>query len=146
MPFQQEVDEWVLECFGVDVRNDPIERGHRFLEEAIELTQTNGVTREDCHRLVDYVFDRPPGEPFQEVGGVMVCLAALCNAARINLEDASRVELARIWKKIEQIKTKHATKPKASPLPGSAPADDVCNRCGQPQGIGGCDGYCDVPV
>lgn len=21
--------------------------------------------------------------------------------------------------------------------------DDVCNRCGQPQGLGGCDGYCD---
>ena len=144
MPFQADVDEWVLACFGQAVRDDPVERGHRFLEEAIELTQTNGVTREDCHKLVDYVFDRPPGEPFQEVGGVMVCLAALCNAAGINLEDASRVELARIWKKIEQIRTKHATKPKASPLPGTTP-DDVCARCGQTPGPGGCDDYCDCP-
>lgn len=71
------------------------ERRHRFLEEAIELAQASGCTREDARIIVDYVFDRPAGAQEQEVGGVMVTLAALCNALKLTMSDAGDKELAR---------------------------------------------------
>ena len=67
--------------------------------------------------MVDYVYDRPVGDPPQEVGGVMVTLACLCLAADMDMHDAGEVELARIWTKIEQIRKKQQTKPQHSPLP-----------------------------
>ena len=46
--------------------------------------------------LVDYVWSRPIGEPEQEVGGVMVTLAAYCLAADLDMHAAGETELARI--------------------------------------------------
>lgn len=77
--YQFRVSEWLEACFGQQVARDPIERNHRFLEEALELVQSTGCTQAEAHQLVDYVFGRPTGEKFQEAGGVMVCLAALCS-------------------------------------------------------------------
>ncbi len=42
-----------------------------------ELVQAVGTSREDALRLVEYVYTRPVGELRQEIGGVMVTLAAL---------------------------------------------------------------------
>jgi len=89
---------------------------HRFLEEAIELVQACGATASECHQLVDYVFSRPIGERDQEIGGVMVTLAALCSAQDLCMEAMAENELTRVWDKIEQIRLKQATKPKHSPL------------------------------
>lgn len=115
--FQRRVREWVVACFGADVADDRAERSHRFVEEALELVQSLGCTREDCLRLVDYVYGRPAGEPFQEVGGVMTTLAALCAANGLDLESAAEAELARVWTKLEQIRAKQAAKPRGSALP-----------------------------
>lgn len=120
-PFQQRVQPWLLACFGAEIAGDKQERNHRFLEEAVELVQANGCTASEAHQLVDYVFGRPVGEPAQEVGGVMVTLAALCLASGLDMHQAGEVELARIWGKVEQIRAKQAAKPKHSPLP-AAPA------------------------
>ena len=49
----------------------------------------------------------------------MVTLAALCLANGIDMHEAGETELARIWTKVEQIRTKQAAKPKHSPLPAS---------------------------
>lgn len=116
--FQDRVLPWMLECFGAAASMDRAERNHRFIEEALELVQSLGCTASEAHQLVDYVFGRPAGEPKQEIGGVMVTLAALCIAADECMHDAGEVELARIWQKIEQIRAKQAAKPKHSPLPG----------------------------
>ena len=115
--FQTRVYPWLLACFGEAISNDVIERNHRFIEEALELVQSLGATREECHQLVDYVFGRPAGEPPQEVGGVMVTLAALCLANSMDMHTAGERELERIWTKVEQIRAKQAAKPKHSPLP-----------------------------
>lgn len=115
--FQARVNDWLQVCFGPVVAADVEERNHRFLEESLELVQACGCTRSEALQLVDYVFNRPVGEKTQEVGGVIVTLAALCQAQRIELQDAGEVELQRIWTKVAQIRAKQAAKPKHSPLP-----------------------------
>jgi len=120
---QERVQPWMLACFGEVIAGDREERNHRFLEEALELVQACGCTASEAHQLVDYVFGREIGEPPQEVGGVMVTLAALCLANGIDMHAAAETELARIWTKVEAIRAKQAAKPKHSPLPEHASAD-----------------------
>lgn len=118
-PFQARVQPWLLTCFGEMISGDREERNHRFLEEALELVQACGCTASEAHH-VDYTFGRPIGEPAQEVGGVMVTLAALCLANGLDMHAAAETELARIWTKVEAIRAKQAAKPKHSPLPEQA--------------------------
>ena len=119
--YQERVDEWMRHCFGREIARDATERNHRFLEEGLELVQALGCTASEAHQLVDYVFGRPAGEPHQEVGGVMVCLAALCTAAGMDMSGAAEDELLRVWTMAGKIRAKHAGKPRFSPLPGGAP-------------------------
>jgi len=109
--FQARVHPWMLACFGEEIARDPVERNHRFLEESIELVQACGGTAEEAHAVVDYVFSREPGETAQEIGGVMVTLAALCLAHGEDMHKAGDAELAAIWDKIDRIRAKHETKP-----------------------------------
>lgn len=116
-PFQERVDIWMLNCFGPRIAADKTESNHRFIEEALELVQSCGATASECHQLVDYVFGRHIGEPYQESGGVMVTHAALCTANHLDMQQNAETELARIWTKIEAIRDKQAAKPRHSPLP-----------------------------
>ena len=113
---QEQVSKWVRTAFGERVANDRKERGHRFLEEALELVQAGEITREDAHALVDYVYGRPVGELEQEVGGASLTLLALCAAYGVDQEACARTELARAWANIEKIRAKQAAKPKVGPL------------------------------
>lgn len=115
--FQTRVQTWMMTCFGETIAGDREERSHRFLEESLELVQACGATQSEAHQLVDYVYGRPVGEKNQEVGGVMVTLAALCLAQGLDMHAAGETELARIWTKVEAIRAKQAAKPKDSPLP-----------------------------
>lgn len=114
--YQARVARWAEECFGADATDKPC-RNWRFIEEAIELVQSLDCPREDVHMLVDYVYDRPIGEPSQEVGGTMVGLAVLCYANGLSLTDCAEKELSRIQGMKEQIRAKHLAKPRGSPLP-----------------------------
>lgn len=129
---QSRVQPWMMECFGPAISADREERNDRFIEEALELVQASGYTAERAHALVDYVFGRPQGEINQEVGGVMITLAAHCLAHGVDMHEAGETELARIWTKVDQIRAKQAAKPKHSPLPISASPT--------PQPVGGGDG------
>lgn len=147
--YQDSIGLWLQHVFGDEIANDKEERGHRFIEEALELVQALGCTKEHVYRLVDYVFDRPVGNSAQEVGGVMVTLAAACYANKIDLAEAAKKEHDRVWlpEVVEKVRAKQATKPLTSPLPGrddrdpippdiyySAESDnffDVINRHGQ---------------
>lgn len=117
MTFQVRVAEWMKTCFSMQISADQAERNHRFLEEALELVQANGCTQHEAHQLVDYVFGRKIGQVHQEIGGVMLTLAALCNASGEDMAGAGEEELRSVWTRIEQILAKHAAKPKNSPLP-----------------------------
>jgi len=116
--FQDRVNPWMMECFGPMIASDKKERNHRFVEESLELVQSCGCTKDEALKLVEYVFGREIGEPTQEVGGVMVTLAALCLAHSMDMHKCGETELTRIWTKIPQIREKQKSKPKNSPLPG----------------------------
>lgn len=117
--FQKRVQGWMKQCFSMEICRDRQELNHRFLEEALELVQACGCTASEAHQLVDYVYGRDQGEINQEVGGVMVTLAALCLANDIDMHEGGEVELTRILKPetMAKIQAKYAAKPKHSPLP-----------------------------
>lgn len=112
--FQPRVHDWVVTCFGEEIAMDAAERNRRFLEEALELVQSMGMTQASVHELVDYVFSRSKGDAAQEVGGVMVTLASLCATHGMDMAGEADKELARIEapEVIAKIRTKHAGKPK----------------------------------
>lgn len=110
--FQDRARPWTLQCFGAEVASNRILRNHRFLEEALELVQACGATVDECHQLVDYAFSRPVGEKRQEVGGVMVTLACLCNVHDIDLNLEADRELLRAMSMMDKIREKSKSKPK----------------------------------
>lgn len=111
-PLQLRVKDWTLSCFGEKIANDKRERNHRFIEEALELVQSLECTKEEVLKAVEYVFSRDIGDPYQEVGGTVVTLAALCNANAINMQEAAETEHERAFIKIDQIREKQKRKPK----------------------------------
>jgi len=117
MKFQKSVNRWIIACFGPEIASDKVERQHRFLEESLELVQSTGCTKEEALQLVDYVYGRDIGETPQEVGGVMVTLAALCTSYDIDMLEAGEIEIERCWTKVDKIRAKQAAKPQFSPLP-----------------------------
>lgn len=123
--FQSGVDQWMDACFGDTIKADKVERCDRFIEEALEFVQAIGYSAERAHALVDYVFGRDIGEVNQEVGGVMVTLAAACNTVGVDIGAAAQAELARVWTKVEAIRAKQAAKPTGSALPIAHPTPKV---------------------
>ena len=94
--------QWAHETFGGIEGFDPCtiqERARRFLEEALELVQSLGVSREESSHVLAYVYDREPGEPFQEFGGTALTLGCLGEAARISVCEAEIAEFDRVQKK-----------------------------------------------
>ena len=87
--YQQRARDWLEHCFGRDRADDPISRNHRFLEEALELVQALGCTKDEAHQLVNYVFGRGKGSPEQEVGGVRLSLSGLTACHRIDEQAAA---------------------------------------------------------
>lgn len=110
IPYQERVTDWIRSTFGEDVITDIPERVARFMEEAIELGQALGATREDMYRLITYTYSRALGEPEQEIGGVMVTLNGLATAVGINTLDAAETELARNIQNAPSIREKWLAK------------------------------------
>ena len=123
--FQERVDPWMQACFGVEISADKLERGDRLLEEVLELLQSGDYPSERIASLTKYVWSREIGEPAQEVGGVMVTLAAYCLAHGLNMHTAGETELTRIWTKVDKIRAKQAAKPKGSVLPQAWPESNT---------------------
>lgn len=94
--FQSRVAEWVRSTLGAEVASNAAERSLRAAEEAIELAQACGSDVAALHRLVDYVFSRPAGEPGQEIAGTLVSTYAVAAALGVDANEVLDVELARI--------------------------------------------------
>ncbi|MCD0167106.1 hypothetical protein IHN58_15765 [Deinococcus sp. 12RED42] len=128
--FQVRAANWVREAFGSEPADCRDERAHRFLEEALEAVQAAGTTTEEAQQLVQYVYGREEGEITQEVGGVMLTLAPFAAAFGVDMVQAGEAELARVNTPeiIEKCRRKNASKPRNSPLPGSAALAQACAR------------------
>lgn len=110
--FQDRVTTWAVECFGWDDVKDVDMRTLRFLEEALELAQACGCSKDSATQVLDYVYGRPSGVIAQEVGGTLVSLAVLCRAFAISMERCGEEELNRVLGKVTEIRARHAAKPK----------------------------------
>ncbi|MFK3690389.1 hypothetical protein ACI2J4_08875 [Agrobacterium tumefaciens] len=128
LSFQEGVSQWLVKCFGPAIAADKTERADRFIEEALELVQSVGYPAERVMALLSYVYGRQLGEPAQEVGGTMVTLAAFCISHSIDMDEAAKIELARVWTKIEAIRAKQAAKPTGSALPIAQPSTVVTRQ------------------
>jgi len=69
------------------------------------------MTKEDASKILDYVYSRPKGKMEQEVGGVMVTFAAHASCYNYDPDFCGKLEIARCWKKQEEIRQKNSEKP-----------------------------------
>lgn len=90
---------WVQRCFGIEILFDRNERGIRLLEEATELAQALGCSKDQVIRTVDHVYSRPVGVPEQEVGGVGLTLLAVCCAIGKDHDTLIEREMLRVESK-----------------------------------------------
>lgn len=123
LSFQANVGLWIEKAFIHSLYSDTQERGDRLLEEVLELLQSKGYDPSRVATLVNYVFNRPVGDTPQEVGGVMITLAAYCHVANVNMHNCGWVELERINQPevLEKIRKKQEAKNALhfdTPLPG----------------------------
>lgn len=93
---QSQIRLWVVTRLGEEAMN-PHERGRRGTEEHLELFQVVGGTREEAHRLVDHVFDKPVGDAEQELGGCALTLLACAEGLNYHLGECAQNELMRIF-------------------------------------------------
>lgn len=111
--FQKAWGIWMQTCYaGTNLPNDPEEAKRRFAEEAIELLQSLNMPPDELIKMVNWVYTRKKGKPYQEAAGALSTLATLCNAHDIDLGYAAVDDLNYCWSNILSIRTKNALKPK----------------------------------
>lgn len=93
-----EVLEWATEMFG-PIARDRRERACRFLEEAIELAQAEGLNIETVDKIIWRVYSRPPGQSPKEVGQARMTLN--CLAWNMGLEAGA--EEKKEWDRVRSI-------------------------------------------
>ncbi len=94
--WQPTIESWARRVLGDETLQNRPERALRVAEEAVELAQCMGVGADQLHRLVDYVYARPPGTPGQEIAGTLVTLYAAAVSVRVDAEEELRLEVERI--------------------------------------------------
>lgn len=92
---QQAAFSWVQKTFGASNAH-PRERARRFIEEAIELAQAEGLTSTEVQNVVTHVYGKKPGDPQQEAGGVGVTLLAYCESKGFSADKAELAEFERV--------------------------------------------------
>lgn len=86
---------WAKDTFG-PVALDPRERAMRLLEEAAELAQAEGVTVDEMCNIVERTCARPVGDPFKELGGVLVTIHGYAAVKNISIDAALLTEVVRV--------------------------------------------------
>lgn len=95
---QRVVYSWAQAVFG-ELSMERQERVRRFLEEAIELAQAEGLPKADVDMLTLHVYGKPAGTPAQELGGVGLTLLAYAESTGLSAEDCESAEFERVQKK-----------------------------------------------
>ena len=110
--FQCGIADWITSCWDKNRLFHKRESNLRFAEEAIELMQAVGLSRDDVSSMQDYIYNRKKGDIDNEIGGVLVTLAGLATAHMINMEGVARDSLLSCWARSLHIRQKNETKPK----------------------------------
>ena len=124
-----------------DDPTDVAERLARFFEEVNETCQAFGMSREDAHKLVDYTYSRPVGDPAKEIGAAMLTLASLSVVAGLDLSACAEADLEKLQRPetIARIRAKRSTRHGLGPLPGFDPSSPGKDG-GQPVTLSFADG------
>lgn len=93
---QGQIYDWVRRTFGTSTLS-ATERALRFIEEALELVQAQGIPAERVRAVLDHVYGKPPGSINQEVGGVGVTLLGYCAACGISADAEEFEEMRRVF-------------------------------------------------
>ena len=120
---QIKIFDWVIRCFGP---TSPQERLKRLLEEAVELAQSEDISKSEAQQIVEYVYSRPKGDPEQEVGGLCVCILAYCELKGYLASVLEKRECRRVLKKDpEHFRERHNKKAEAGiALPVAIPSEE----------------------
>lgn len=87
--------QWAMQTYGERTRNRRYQ-AFRFLEEALELAQNQGLSFEDMVRVAKYVSDRKVGDTKVEIGDVALCLAILAENLGLSVDTCLTSCLLRI--------------------------------------------------
>lgn len=87
--------DFAVRMFGPGANNRD-ERALRLMEEAIELAQAEGVSREQAAGIVSRTYDRPVGSPKNEGAQVALCLVAWAQASGYDAMALALHEMERI--------------------------------------------------
>jgi hypothetical protein len=103
--------DWVRSRYGDEVLLSRKERAARLFEEAAELAQAEGLTRDLVFKILQRAYNRDRGEPGQEASGVMLTLLAWSYTSGVDLVQVCEKELDRVEKvPIEVSRKKHMDK------------------------------------
>ncbi len=86
---------WAVETFG-PVALDPEERAMRFVEEAIELAHSLGLSSETLSAISQRVYGREAGKVPREMGQAQLTLELLSKAINVDLDAEAMQEFYRI--------------------------------------------------
>lgn len=101
---------WAIEVFG-PIASNRQERAARFLEEAIELAQVEGLPIKTALAIIARVYARSPGILSKEIGQSLVTLECLAE----NVGISAAAEGAREWSRVrnsdpDEHRKRHAAK------------------------------------
>lgn len=107
---QNRIRKWVVDRWGLRAMT-PVERAERMFEEACEVMQAEGVELGRLVTIARLVYNKPAGEPAQEIAGLSVCVLALAESRGLDANALERAELERIeGLSVEHFRERHARK------------------------------------
>jgi hypothetical protein len=112
---------WTVRTFG-RVADHPHERAMRFLEEAMELAQSCGLSRETANAITERAYSRRAGEIDKELAQAGMTLEALAAHLGLDLSSAITNEFSRVREiPQEEWERRHAAKKRVGITADAAP-------------------------
>ena len=107
---QTNLAHWLERCLGRQTLLSRKDRAIRVLEEAIELAQAAGISRDKALEQLDHTYGRPKGRPGQEIAGVLNAALLAAEAYGYDGLTLGLDELARAEDAIDVIRQKNQSK------------------------------------
>lgn len=92
---QRRAFDWALATYGERTRLRRYQ-AFRFIEEAMELAQTQGLGLDDLILAAKYVSERKVGDTKTEIGDVRVCLDIMAENLGVSVDSCHTTALSRI--------------------------------------------------
>ncbi|USN15383.1 hypothetical protein KIKIMORA_02370 [Brevundimonas phage vB_BpoS-Kikimora] len=93
---QERAYAWAESVYGPARVRQRRYQAFRFLEEAMELCQTQGLSLEDFVRCARYVSERKVGDTKVEMGDVRICLDIMAENLGLSLDHCHTTALNRV--------------------------------------------------